>query len=223
MTQLELPGRGPSLTRLDEGFEALRRDLIHEDGPRISTMRNYRFAILQYDPRLEFECRARVQRLSLDLERSGWVVFSISLEKLLFDRIRAEGPEFVERVARMEAVSARRGPARGLNYLKSKLEPLIDPADAQGNGGGLAGDCVELIGRKVAENPDRSERMLCLIGRAGALYPFFRTSALLRNIAGKTHNVPVVLLYPGERIGKTGLSFMGQLPPDHDYRPRIYP
>ena len=105
MTQLDHLARAPNLSRLDEGFEALRKDLIHEDGPRISTMRNYRFAILQYDPRLEFACRARVQRLSIDLERSGWVVFTISLEKLLFDRIRAEGPEFVERVARRETTS----------------------------------------------------------------------------------------------------------------------
>ncbi len=215
MTPLELPTR----TRLDEGFEALRKDLIHEDGPRISTMRNYRFAILQYDPRLEFECRVRVQRLSIELERTGWVVFSISLEKLLFDRIRAEGPQFVERVIRMEKNSARRGAGQGLNYLKSKIEPLIDPP----GGGGLAADCIEIIGRHVNDHPDRRERMLCLIGRAGALYPFFRTSALLRHVAGKTHNVPVVLLYPGERTERTGLSFMGQVPADHDYRPRIYP
>jgi hypothetical protein len=31
------------------------------------------------------------------------------------------------------------------------------------------------------------------------------------------------LLYPGERRGPTGLSFMGELDPDTDYRPRIYP
>ena len=35
--------------------------------------------------------------------------------------------------------------------------------------------------------------------------------------------MPVVLLYPGERRGPTGLSFMGRLDPDNDYRPRIYP
>ena len=39
-------------TTLQEGFSALRHDLIHEEGPRISTMRNYRFAIVQYAPSL---------------------------------------------------------------------------------------------------------------------------------------------------------------------------
>jgi hypothetical protein len=43
------------------------------------------------------------------------------------------------------------------------------------------------------------------------LYPFFRSSALLRHLDGQTGNVPVVLLYPGERRGPTGLSFMGAL------------
>lgn len=46
-------------TKLQEGFAALRRDLIQEDGPRISTMRNYRFAIVQYDPADEFMLRQR--------------------------------------------------------------------------------------------------------------------------------------------------------------------
>ena len=62
-----------------------------------------------------------------------------------------------------------------------------------------------------------------LIGRAGALYPFFRSSALLKHIDGKTRNIPVVLLYPGERKDTTALSFMGELAADRDYRPRIYP
>jgi len=61
-----------------------------------------------------------------------------------------------------------------------------------------------------------------LLGRAGALYPFFRSSALLKHLDGKTRGLPVVLLYPGLRLDPTRLSFMGELPGDGDYRPRIY-
>jgi len=39
----------------------------------------------------------------------------------------------------------------------------------------------------------------------------------------QTRNIPVVLLYPGERKDTTALSFMGELDADRDYRPRIYP
>src|SRR5690606_11823485 len=87
---------------LHEAFTALRRDLIHEDGPRISTMRNYRFAIVLYAPAEECKLRGEVQRLSGDLVANGWVVLSINLQKLLFDRIRMQGEEWSRRVIEME-------------------------------------------------------------------------------------------------------------------------
>src|SRR5271155_4385086 len=89
-------------TPLQEAFAALRSDLIQEDGPRISTMRNYRFAIVQYSPRDEFDLRSEVRKLSTDLVANGWVVFSINLHKLLLDRVRAQGEEWVRRVIEME-------------------------------------------------------------------------------------------------------------------------
>jgi hypothetical protein len=204
-------------TRLQEAFTALRRDLIQEDGPRISTMRNYRFAIVQYQPTEEFKLRSEVQRLSADLVANGWMVLSISLQKLFFDRVRAHGGDWAERVVAMETKTASIAPERGLNYLKSKLAPLIEGPD------GIAADCSRIISQYVDQHPDDIDRTLALIGRAGALYPFFRSSALLRHLDGQTRTVPVVLLYPGERRGPTGLSFMGMLNADNDYRPRIYP
>jgi hypothetical protein len=204
-------------TPLQEAFAALRRDLIHEDGPRISTMRNYRFAIVQYDPPDEFKLRGEVQRLSAELVANGWIVLSLNLQKLLLDRVRAQGDQWVQRVIQMEERMAGIEPARGLNYVKSKLAPLIEGPD------GIAADCSRVICEYADKHPETVDRTLALIGRAGALYPFFRSSALLRHLDGRTRNVPVVLLYPGERRGPTGLSFMGILNPDVDYRPRIYP
>ena len=203
-------------TALDAAFAALRSDLIHEDGPQISTMRNYRFAIVQYRPEDEFALRGEVQRLSADLVASGWMVLSISLQKLLADRLRAQGEDWQRRVVENERRTASIERGRGLNYLKSKIAPLVEGPD------GIAADCSRLIADQAARHPDKVDRMLALVGRAGALYPFFRSSALLRHLDGRTQNVPVVLLYPGERRGPTGLSFMGMIDPDHDYRPRIY-
>ncbi len=200
-----------------DAFEALRKDLIHEDGPRISTMRNYRFAILQYDPADEFAVRREMQRLFSDLKASGWEVLPLDLQQLSMARIRAQGDEWAERVIAMEKRMAEVETSRGLNYLKSKLTPLIEGQD------GIAKDCSEAIHAHVEKHPDKVDRTLALIGRAGALYPFFRSSALLRHLDGRTDNVPVVLLYPGQRRGQTALSFMGVLEPDSDYRPRIYP
>ncbi|HQZ69299.1 MAG TPA: DUF1788 domain-containing protein, partial [Planctomycetaceae bacterium] len=99
---------------------------------------------------------------------------------------------------------------------QSRLAPLIEGPE------GIAADCSRIICEYADQNPDKLDRTLAVIGRAGALYPFFRSSALLRHLDGRTRNVPVVLLYPGERRGEKGLSFMGVLEPDSDYRPRIY-
>jgi hypothetical protein len=194
----------------------LRADLIHEDGPQISTMRNHRFAIVPYAPADEFELRAEVQKLATQLVEHGWVVLSISLQRLLIDRIRTLGAEHIAWIAETERALSQYDLHRGMNSLKEELAPLIEGPD------GLAADCVRIIAEHVEANPDKVERTLVLIGRAGALYPLFRSSALLRHLDGRTGHIPVVLLYPGERRGLTGLSFMGELEPDNDYRPRIY-
>jgi hypothetical protein len=209
---LQLPlGR----SALDTAFTALRSDLVQDDGPRISTMRNYRFAIVCYDPAEEFKLRQHVQRLTSDLIANGWVVLSISLQKLLLERIRSQGPDVVARLAEMEKRVAKIEPQRGLNYVAQRIQPLIEGPE------GLAADCARLINDFVERHPDQADRTVAFIGRAGALYPFFRSSALLKALGDRTLNTPVVLLYPGERRDG-GLSFMQQLEPDRDYRPRIY-
>lgn len=202
---------------LEDALRALKNDLLAEGGPRISTMRNYRFAILPYKPAEEFKLRQHIHRLTHELRSDGWGVLPISLQKLLLDRIRATGPQAVEALIARERRLHEKDPARALAHLRDKLAPHIEGPD------GIAADVARLINTFAEEWPDRANRTLVLIGRAGALYPFFRSSALLKHIDGRTRNLPVVLLYPGERKDTTALSFMGELPADRDYRPRIYP
>lgn len=206
-----------SRAQLDDAFKALEQDLIHEDGPRISTMRNYRYAIVPYDPADEFKLRTNVQRLCGSLTAAGWVVLTLSLHKLLLQRVRALGDEFVGRLIAAERSAAAVEPGRGINYLRGKLGRELDGPT------GIAADVSREIQTFTDANPDKAERTVVFIGRAGALYPFFRVSALLKHLDGRTRNIPVVLLYPGDRKGEAGLSFMGELAADRDYRPRIYP
>ena len=202
--------------RLSEAFAALRQDLVHEDGPRISTMRNYRFAILQYEPSEEFAVRGQTRRLATDLVANGWVVVSIDLKKLFLERIRGRDAEWLTSAINREKRLTAKDSERGMRYIADELALLVEGPD------GLAADCARVISEEADKHPDSADRMLAIIGRAGGVYPFFRSSALLRHLDGRTRGVPVVLLYPGERRGPTSLSFMGQLAPDADYRPRIY-
>lgn len=194
----------------------MRSNLIQEDGPRISTMRNYRFAIVPYDPQDEFRLRREIRRLNTELVSNGWMVLTINLQKLLLDRVRSQGEEFIQRLIGREKRASKKSIERGIHDLQTRLAPLIEGPQ------GIAADCSRIICEYADQNPDTIDRTVAIIGRAGALYPFFRSSALLRHLDGRTRNVPVVLLYPGERRGEKGLSFMCVLEPDSDYRPRIY-
>jgi hypothetical protein len=201
---------------VDGAVDALERDLTAPGGPRISTMRNHNFAILVYPPRREFHLRQRLRTLIGRLESEDWAVLSMALHQVLFERLRARlGAEelqaMVERERRLHALS----PERAMNDLRQKLSRHIDGPD------GLAADIEQRIRAFREQHPVDPDRTLVLLGRIGALYPFFRTSALLKHLGGRTDKVPVVLLYPGvQRDG--GLSFMQELEPDRDYRPRIY-
>ncbi|QED28444.1 DUF1788 domain-containing protein [Microvenator marinus] len=203
-----------------EAVDALRRDLIQEDGPQISTMRNFRFAILQYLPTEEFKLREEIQRLSEELKANGWMVLALDLHAMLLERLRAQPDDWVERVIRREKLlSSSKSPEHGLNELRERLRPQIEGPN------GLAKDCSKCISEFINDHqdiPDFQDRTLVLLGRAGALHPFLRPGNLLRHLDGHTNGVPVILLYPGEREGQTGLKFMGIDEPDNDYRPRIY-
>lgn len=212
MSQLDLPVS----QQLDIAFRALREDVLHPGGPRISSIRNYRFAILPYPPALEHDLRRRVQGLAHDLRQAGWHVESISLIDLLLARLDARG--LTDRLVEAEALLGNRRMDRGQGYLGGSIARQLEGQD------GLAADCAARIQQRRDSLPeDERDRLLCLIGGAAPLYPFFRYSALLRYLDGHTHGVPVVLLYPGHQVRDAGLSFMGQLKPDGDYRPRIYP
>jgi hypothetical protein len=209
----------PRLGSLDQAVAALRDDLLAESGPRIGTVRRHQFAILPYSPADEFKLRMHMRRLTDQLLASGWGVLPISLQTLFIERIEATGADSVTALVAREKRLYDKDPARALTYLRDRIAPHIEGPN------GIAAEVVRLIEKFAAEHPDRADQTLILIGRAGALYPFFRSSALLKHIDGKTKNIPVVLLYPGtwERQGDaTALSFMGELEPDRDYRPRIY-
>lgn len=204
-------------TDIDEAIRALKSDLLGPDGPRISTTRKYNFAILPYRPSDELKLRQRINRLISELRAEEWSVLPIALHRLLLDRLRRLEPAHLESVIAREKRLHAKDPQRALTHLTEFLARHIEGPD------GLAADVAKAITDFKAQLPSPSSPAVAFIGRAGALYPFFRTSALLRHIDGHTGDVPVILLYPGERRDLSALSFMGELAPDRDYRPRIYP
>lgn len=195
--------------------DALAKDLA-DDGAHISTVRNYNFAILPYPPDDEFDLRRAIGALSEDLRLRGWATGTIALHALLLARLRAQGDDFITSMVDREKRLAQKDRDRALRTLKERVVNLVEGPD------GLASDVIREVKRILEESGRGPERTVIFLGRAGALYPFLRTSALLKHLTGQTDNAPVVLLYPGKVDSDGGLSFMGVLPADRDYRPRIY-
>ena len=119
-----MTGTLPLFGQAQEAISALRRDLVDpEDGPRISTMRNYRFAIVQYSPEHEYAIRTEVQRLVSELEAKGWFVLTIDPQNVLVDCVRAQPDAWAEKVMAMGKGVAERQLECGLKALKSKRQP----------------------------------------------------------------------------------------------------
>lgn len=79
---------------------------------------------------------------------------------------------------------------------------------------------VDLVATRIPDDQSPLKDIV-LLTRTGALFPVYRNHALLEQLKGRL-NVPAVFFYPGDLDGPTGLSFMGALDPDPNYRPRIF-
>lgn len=204
------------MSAVERTISALEKDLVSEGGPRIATLHNYPFAILCYDPKAEFELRREVAGLAERLKQEGWFLETLNMKSLVLRRLREFfTPDELDYYIESEKMYSKiDGPQGGLEYINDEIFEALHGPD------GIAG----MIARRlddIAADVDRADRTIVLIGQLGALYPFGRTSAVLKFLDGRTHGIPVVFLYPGT-VSEGALSFLGEAEPDRDYRPRIY-
>jgi hypothetical protein len=169
---------------------------------QISAYHDMPYAIFRYPPEDEFALRQEVALLRTRLEQIGKRVTVISLAECLNAALDAEGmgPEALidaEKAAGLEAT------VETIFQILSDYQPLD-----------------ELVARRIPADAE-PQRDVVFIVRAGALFPMYRTSALLEQLKGKVQ-VPAVLFYPGVLDGAAGLRFMGVLDAEHNYRPKIF-
>jgi len=170
--------------------------------PAISAYHDMPYAIFQYAPDDEFAVRQATTLLCTRLEQLGKRVTRISLAECLQEALEAEGlgPEALADAERSVGLEKT---VETLNAVLSEYRPLDT-----------------LVAARIPADADPL-RDIVFIARAGALFPFYRTSALLEQLKGKVY-VPAVLFYPGELDGAAGLKFMGVLDAEHNYRPKIF-
>jgi hypothetical protein len=178
--------------------------VLRQPDPRqqLSAYHDMPYAIFRYPPEEEFGLRQQVSLLRTRLEQLGKRVTVISLAECLDAALAAEdmGPEALIEAEQSVGLEVT---VDTIFQILSEYQPLD-----------------ELVARRIPRDAD-PRRDLVFIVRAGALFPMYRTSALLEQLKGKVQ-VPAVLFYPGLLDGAAGLRFMGVLDAEHNYRPKIF-
>ncbi|HRS17555.1 MAG TPA: DUF1788 domain-containing protein [Thermoanaerobaculaceae bacterium] len=170
--------------------------------PYISAYHDMPYAIFRYPPEDEFQVRQEVALLRTRLEQAGKRVTTISLAERMAAALEAEGLDTQALVDAEKSVGLD-STVETIHQVISEYQPLDD-----------------LVASRIPADVDPLRDVVFIV-RAGALFPFYRTSSLLEQLKGKVH-VPAVLFYPGELDGAAGLRFMGVLDAEHNYRPKIF-
>ena len=186
--------------RLTQELEPILRET--DPRPKISAYHDMPYAIFRYPPDDEFALRGEITMLRTRLEQAGKRVTVISLATCLQMALDREGITSDE-IKMAEEMTGTATVVATVHKVLSEYQPLD-----------------ELVAQQLPENADPLIDVV-FITRAGALFPFYRTSSLLEQLKGKVE-VPAVLFYPGELDGAAGLRFMGVLDAEHNYRPKIF-
>jgi hypothetical protein len=189
---------------LRERLNVLKEAIL--GGPdRISAFRVMPFAIFVYAPHEEFDLREALHAMAGELRRHDIEARHVSLAELAHAAVSKAQAED----GGWEAIYA--GERRRKNC-KSAVQ-TVQHALAQASP--LADFVVEEL-----RDVDPLHTVIFL-GRIGALYPAYRSHALLAELAGRI-KVPTILLYPGRRTADGGIEFLEELPSDASTYARIF-
>jgi len=191
------------MSDLDHRIKNVLEPMLELPEPRdqISAYHDMPYALFRYDPEEEFELRKQVTLLETRLTQKGKHIKRISLAECLDEAMRSQRP-----LEEWFAAEREQG-----------VETIVDTAHSVLS---EYTTLVELVASRMPEDPDPL-RDLVFILRTGALFPVYRTFSLLEQLKGRV-NVPTILFYPGDLDGAAGLSFMGVLDAEHNYRPKIF-
>jgi len=185
-------------TKLDADFKELLSRIRR--GRELSHASFEPIYYLVFDPSLMLEVKRQMQAWTARLKNEGWSeVHCFSIAQAIHEILQQD-------------------PRRPLWLMADRKEPLNwkktneSLTNALKNGQALQDKLEDLLqsleGRKDA---------IVLVTDLEALHPYLRIGAVESQLQGK-FTVPTVFLYPGIRVGKTSLKFLGFYPDDGNYR-----
>jgi len=191
------------MSDLEHRIKQILEPVLELPDPRqqLSAYHDMPYALFRYDPEEEFDLRKEVTLLETRLSQKGKRVKRISLAECLDEAMRSQRP--LEEWFAAEREQGVETIVETVHSVLSEYAPLVD-----------------LVAARMPEDPDPLHDVVFIL-RTGALFPVYRTSAVLEQLKGRIV-VPTVLFYPGSLDGSSGLKFMGVLDSDPNYRPKIF-
>jgi len=162
------------------------------------------YALYVYEPDQELAVRREMRDLRAYLSANGVAVVAVSLAELFWQAV--DDSDFFDSI--VETERANPNDPWAMEQVHASLHEILTEEPS-------------LADRIIAAVDDMPEKCAVILFRAGALYPVFRTSALLDDLRERLKR-PVVLLYPGHVVDPYGLKFMGKCEPTHGYRAKIF-
>jgi len=153
---------------------------------------------LIFPPEEILEVKRRLPAWSSRLRQEGWDVHQFSIAEAISDILHQSPLRKIWLAADRKAPQAwdktNKSLANALNKgaLQNRLEAVLEEANKQSNA-------------------------IVLVTDLEALHPYMRIGAIESQLYGKI-NVPIIILYPGQRTGRTRLKFLRFYPEDGNYR-----
>ncbi len=187
---------------LPDSLQTIADDVLHHFEDPTS---NPPYSLYVYEPDQEFAVRREIQDLRAYLNAHGVNAAAISLADLFWQAV--DSSNFYYNIVETERASPN--DPWVLEQIHSSLHEILTEKPS-------------LAHRVIAAVESQPDKTAVVLYRTAALYPVFRTSALLDDLRERLR-LPVVLLYPGHVVDTHGLCFMGKCEPAHGYRAKIYP
>lgn len=195
---------------LKDNFEELRLRLGHGRG--LSSTGTDPIFYLVFPVAEILEVKRQTKAWMAKLENEGWHVVTLSMTDVVEHVLKEHKLRKVwlmSEKALLERSEKDRKPLDTTDITKTLSKALSD-------GSQLAPALLALV-QDALDKAHAVPNGLLLITDLEALHPYLRINTIEAHLHGKVQR-PVVVLYPGARVGKTSLRFLEFYPADPNYR-----
>jgi len=195
-----------SADELDAGASELIEHLGHP--APLSATHSAPFYYWVHDPSRTLELQRRLPRFGARLEAAGWCPRIVSLSTLAWSVIDASG-----RFEDWLEVESRTSP----DALRGSVKEVLRDRKSIGAMGEVHHGLAAALAPYVS---DATPNRILILTDAALLHPWFRVRTL-ESVLHDQVRCPTVVLYPGRRLGLSGLQFLGCYAEDANYRSTV--